>query len=221
MRMYLTSANHPDNPTVAGQAGGWTNTLGNVKSLMSPTKQGSNTAGTAIDNVTTNPNNLMIRRWLALPFQRGGLFDPGELLVVFARQSTNTDAGFRTRFALVVHASTGTIRASFGSVTFSTGSIWPTTLTGSSASTAAEVATAVSAGEYLSFELGITAINSTSSSRTATLRYGGTDATELVSGSTSGVTTRSPYIDMATPGLEDFWVPPTGPPPGRMLLAYP
>jgi hypothetical protein len=196
--LYLTaSSSGVTLPTADGAVWDGGNTAGSANSLLSPTKGGTNAAVTATETSTTNNQDLILRRFVSAAFLRQRLLSPGgteslgPLLIAVQENNTGANMGLHCRLCL--------LRANGSTVTsmlqFTTGGEWSTTLTGRSESPGLITETLAQAGDRLVLEIGTRAANTSSTSYTATFRHGGTDSTNLATG-TTGVTTRSPHVTL-------------------------
>lgn len=201
-KLYLTNSSSGVTLPTA-DAGVWNagNTAGSANSLLGPTKLGASTTVTAVETTTTNDWDMLLRRFTSAPALRQRLLSPGGLesvtSLIFASSENVTSANMVTRARLVLLRADGSTTVQMGSLTqVITGNEWPTAVTSRTATIGPLTETLAQIGDRVVLELGTTALNTVNTSHTATLRHGGTDATDLTSGTTTGVTTRSPHLTL-------------------------
>lgn len=174
-----------------------------VSRALSTTKSGTNTFVSQAETSTSSSYRALLIRGISEPLAAGGNTG-GNITTMFARNESSTN--MNAKRILHVYATVGnsdTVRGTLLSTNVDA-TEWPTTLTGGT-DTIALSTVAVQAGDRIVIEVGFEAQNTSSTSMTGTMRYGGTDATDLTA-STTGVTTRSPYVEFS--GMDALFTAP-------------
>lgn len=213
MRLYLTNSAAPYNP--ATTKGAWTVQSSNIgPSALSTSKVGTNVALAASETSASELGGL-IRQFVSAPFLRPGTISGVFSTVVSTLVNSTTNSNFVLYVTIwVTQGDSGTMRGgSLANVTSAT--TWTTTATARGfTNTALSTNHYVQTGDRLVVELGFWTTNTTTTTRTGTSRYGGTNATDLVLGDTTNVTSRSPWIDLPVDTL--FTAPTAGTPVGSV-----
>lgn len=207
-RLYLTNASPEYTP--ATLKGAWDDTTQTVARALADAKSGASTTVAQADGTaTTSDLDFYMGRWILhdeLVLTPGSL--AGSATLMLAKQESNASANHRLHAHMwVTQGDSDSVRGTLVS-DFIYGTETPTTMTGvSHALTLSPVD--VQQGDRIVLELGYRVFGAASStSYTGTYRYGGTDSTDLAAG-TTGVTTRSPWIEFSdSNGV-------IGPPPKR------
>lgn len=198
-RFYLTSDAAPASPAFDA---GWEQTAGAARGALSRTKAGTNTAVTVAETVSTNPFDVALGQWVSPPMTRAGTLT-GNYSVAAARMESDAAANFVTEVFLRVVAEDGTVRGSVET----TGAVeWATSHTAGTFSAISLGSIACEVGDRLVFEYGYRATNTVTTSYSGTMRYGGTDVTDLESGDTGdAATSRPPWIEFDDASATDLF----------------
>lgn len=192
-RLYITNSAPSYTPsTVRTTSVSSSSAMVNV--ALSPTKIGANAAVAQAETSTTNNYRSVLIRGVTEPIYTSGT-SGGTLQIMIAR--LESAAAMNANSLLTVYATVGnsdTVRGTLYSTTVDTVE-WPTTQTG--VTYTVNLATvALTAGDRIVVEYGYNAANTSGTSYTGTLRYGGTVAADLAA-NTTGVTTRSPWLEFS------------------------
>lgn len=197
-RLYLT--NSAPEYTPATLKGAWDDTTQTVVKALLDTKSGANASIVQADGTaTTSDLDFFMGRWILndeLVLRAASL--TGSATLMLAKLEANSAANHRLHVHMwVTQGNSDTVRGTLVS-DFIHGTENPTTQTAvSHALTLSPVN--VQLGDRIVLELGYRVVGAASStSYNETYRYGGTDATDLAAG-TTGVTTRSPWIEFTDP----------------------
>ncbi len=208
-RFYLANTPWPSGLSTSVLSG-WESTTGALSLGLSRTKVGTNTSRGEAETSTTSPYRQLLAQWAAGDgdvFARDGVL-AGSVNIVVASQESATAADMYVRLRLMVMSSDGSQRIVHEAGTSSNqGTEWATTMTGRQYTISALVEASVQAGERLKLEFGYRAANAVATSYTGTIRYGGTDATELATGDTTNALTRSPWIEFTDSRVDDLFLP--------------
>jgi hypothetical protein len=194
-RLYPTDAAAPVTPTA--WRGAWDQTTGGNSFHLSATK-----AGTAIDDEAseTSANTAWdVAVYRAVSDELAAQTVSGTLSLVIGGAQSAATADMFLRAHAYLMAPDGSVRATLLTEGLA-GSEFPSTATDVPRGVAGGAWTltdgAASAGDRLVVELGYQARNTTTSSRTGELWYGGTDATDLTAGSDL-VATRPGWVEFS------------------------
>mgnify|MGYP007020372118 CR=1 FL=1 len=208
-RFYLANTAWPSGLSTSVLAG-WESTTGAPNLSLSRTKVGINVSRAQAETSATSPYRQLLAQWAAGDadvFQRDGLLG-GVINLFVATQESSTSADMYVRIRLVVIGLDGTNRTVHEvGTSASQGTEWTTTLTGRQYQISTMIDAPVQAGERVKLEFGYRAANTVSTSFTGTIRYGGTDATDLVAGDTTNATLRSPWLEFTDTKVDDLFLP--------------
>ncbi len=205
-RKYLSDGTYPVGS--ATTLSGWESSSGVVTRALSRTKSGTSTVRAQAETVSINPYRQMLGQWVDdEPFTRDGVLGGDvDMVVTVAESATAADMFIRFR-VLVTSAAGGVNRAVFdGGGASNAGVEFPTVETGRLLSFTLPD-TPVAAGERIKLEVGYRATNSTATSYTGSLRYGGTGTPDLAAGDTSTAAQRPPWIEFADARVDELWTP--------------
>lgn len=201
-KLYLSNDDAMFTPTAF--RGTWTNTSGATTHRLSRARSGGATADTAIDNVTTNPLNRCIARFVSDPLAAQSISGTLDAKLVFRE----TDAAANMTCRIHIWLSTGdtdTVRATLlnqyiDSTEFAVDAANFSAIVLSAVALSTQSATA---GDRIVVEIGFSAANAVSTSYTGAMKFGGVVAD--ADGTESGVTASfdvSPWIQFS--GNLDF-----------------
>lgn len=208
-RLYLT--NSAPSYTPATRRGAWDNTTQTIARKLSETKSGTNTSVAQAEASATDNFDVFLGRWIsdATLIKSAGTLS-GTLDTMVARQESSASANMVKHVHMYVTAGdSDTVRGTLVSDDIHT-TEWPTTMAAAMDSNIAMGSVAVQPGDRIVFEYGYRAQNTSTTSFTGTIRYGGTNSTDLAAGTTS-LTTRSPWIEI-DPGSSTVFLDAVTPP---------
>lgn len=195
-RLYLANAAQPYSP--ATKRGAWDATAGIVDSYLAFTKTGANTSIPIAETNTTNNWDVLLARFVSDPIVGTGFVTSDTVQWIAAvTESSNSANDF---FHVHIYVTTGdsdTVRGTLLADNIGA-TEWTTTATarGEGTKSLANNVTALD-GDRIVVEIGYQGQNVSGTSFTGTLRYGGTDATDLTSLDTANVTTRSGWVEFS------------------------
>jgi hypothetical protein len=213
-KFYLANATSDLNPPISSW---WEDTTnGATARALTTAPTGTNVASTRAETSTSATFDVLLGRWVSPPIQRAGTLEASTTVVdlVWAVQAAAT-TDFRSSYTVRVVTSAGADRGylltNSGQNGIAGGTAWGTTLTGKQENTPDTFATsvAVQPGDRVVVELGYRPQNTVSTSRSGTIRYGGTATTDLAAGDTgTNATTRPAWIRFTGPNSSDLWLAP-------------
>jgi hypothetical protein len=210
-RLYLTNKAAGYIPPVSA-GGGWDDATLTGASALGPAKAGANTSVARAETSSSGTWDVLLRRWVSDPMTTAGSL-AGTVAMVFGRQESSASADFHSR--VYVYVSVGDSNTVRGVIfDFVGSSEWETTGTGVSQSSSL-AGIACEPGDRVVVEIGYQAQNTSITSFTGTMWYGGTGPTDLVSGSTA-VTTDPAWFEADVSAL---FAPAEGAPEVREVLA--
>jgi hypothetical protein len=164
---------------------------------LSKTKAGASIATSAVDNVTTNPNRILLHRHVSGPLAGGSVTAGSAPYTHTQARSQSATAATMTVFIHIwfTVGNTDTLRATYVN-SFVGSTAFATTLTAFSYNSGTATAVTIQQGDRMVIEMGFNAANTGGSGTpyTGTLQIGGT-AADLATTGTTGVTTNSPWIE--------------------------
>jgi len=193
-RLYLTNSAGAVTNTPSTV---WDQTAGAATGkLLGSTRAGSNTGVTVAETSTSNTFDSLLGQWISAPFTSSGTMQ-GSYQVCYALSETDPAADAIPVIVLKVVSGDGltvrgTVTSALGSSELGqTGNAFTLNANGN-------LPVASQVGDRLVLELGWRATNTVTTSQSATMRYGGTSTTDLLSGDVgTDATTRSPWVQFA------------------------
>ena len=162
---------------------------------LSREKSGANAAASLAETSTTNNYKGFLGKWVTDPLVGGSITTSDGITPTMARDETNASANMTVYITVFVTVGdTDAVRGTL-IVPFVGATEFATTSTAFSFALTFDNAVTVIRGDRICMEIGYNAANTSATSFTGTVRYGGTDATDLATTGTTGVTTRSPWVD--------------------------
>ena len=161
-------------------------------------KSGANALASVTETSTTNNYKAFHGKWVTDPLAGGSVATTDSITITIARQENNASANMTVY--LTMYVTTGdsdTVRVTLldpfvGATEFAT------TMTAFSFTLTFDRAGSITQGDRIVLELGYNAQNTSATSFNGDVRYGGTDATDLATSGTTGVTVRSPWVEFNT-----------------------
>src|SRR6476661_2121591 len=183
MRLYITNSSPSYTPSTWKAA--FASSAGAVNVALAKTRIGTNVQLDTTETSTTNNYKAAQIRAVSEPLGAGGTFG-GSFSIGMARMENNASANMTVFFRIYVTVGdSDTVRGTFYSY-FVGATEYPTTLTAFSFTLTGTNVT-VQAGDRVVVELGFNAANTSATSFTSSVRYGGT-AADLQTPGTAGVT---------------------------------
>lgn len=207
-KLYLTNANPPAGVS-AYTVGGWSATTGVAVRGLYDEPSGSSTTASASETSSSSSWSNLLGHFTSEPFLSDGTFE-GDFTLVMGVRESSTSANFYGRIKVVIASNDGTsLRLAYDSGEGSVGSEWPTTAAARTF-TGTVNPISVSAGERILLEVGYNARNTSTSTFTGYINYGGTSSTDLVSGNTgSSLTSRPGWIEFTD--IDELFTEPVDP----------
>lgn len=217
IKRYYTNDSVPAGYTLAS-ATGWTSVATSAGNALAAAPAGTGAASQATDNVTTNPNDILIRRFVSDPMLSAGDFG-GAWSMTYARNESSTDANAFLRMVIRVTNNDGSVDRG-NAYTFQGTGEWPVTLTAIQFADTLTPNIACQAGDRIVIEWGVRFTNAVATTYQGTARRGGTDGTDLANGDTGTNANNRPSHITFSDALADarFSLPPLE--PGRMFVGY-
>ena len=177
----------------------WEDNASEVRRTLSRTKIGTNTSRTVAETSTTNPFDVGVVQFVSdVVAVRAGTIS-GSFDACFAGVESDAAADSFYLFGFAVFSGDGL--TSRGGSSFLDGLEIPTTTTAQQLTATLSAPINVQVGDRLVFEVGYRATNTVATSYSGTVRYGGTDATDLVAGDTgTNASTRAGWVS-----IPDAW----------------
>jgi len=214
-RLYLQNAT---SGVTTADRGTWNVTAGAPSLVLSKTKSGAIASRNVAVGSTTADTDVLVYKLISEPLEAQTIAAGSTLSWVLGVQESNTGANmvYHTH-AYVVSNDGSTLRGTLLANDIDAGE-WPTTAAGDSSSAPQTLAAVTAqAGDRIVIEAGYQA-DSDQTTRTGTMWYGGTGATDLVNGSTAH-TTNPGWFEFSQ-GLVFQFVPPS-PTPTATATATP
>ncbi|MET9360384.1 hypothetical protein ABZX93_05695 [Streptomyces sp. NPDC006632] len=179
-RFWLTSSAAPYTPAAA--RGTWTDGTSTTAGLLGRQPVGASASvGMAETSATTT--NVLLGRWISPPARKAGALS-GTVAWITGRSQSSTASAMVVRAHMYVTAGdTGTVRGTLLS-NYTGGTAFPTTAAGGGTGGTAITSVSVQIGDRIVVEFGYQAQNTSATSETGILYYGGTGTTDLVTGNT-------------------------------------
>lgn len=227
-RWYFTSIASGFVPTEIANTFATDTTLSSNVFELNTTKGGTASTISRAETSTSSAWEVLLGRWVTPPFLQGGDWPAGaagvqSIDIVVGQQESSTSANMFLTITWGIVKADGTLRTAADGGTdinnWLVGTEMPTTATGRAGGnlTQGSAVNGCQAGDRVVVELAYNAQNTSSSSFTGTIHYGGTGTTDLTDGSTS-VTTRPGWTEwVGTTSVDGFWVPP---PTRRLFLPF-
>jgi len=192
-RFYLSTAAAPYTPPTL--RGTWADTtLSTNVWELSRTRSGANTAVARAETSASNNFKVLLHRHVSGPLAGGAVTTSNSITHTQARQEDATAANMTVQIAVwVTVGDSDTVRGSLIEP-FAGATEFATTMTAFSYTLTMDNAFTIQPGDRLVIELGYNAANTSTTSRTGTVRAGGT-AADLATSGTTGVTTNSPWVE--------------------------
>lgn len=214
LRLYFSNAAAGFTPTTF--RGGWEQTTGTVVCKLGP-KSGALTNVAVSETSTSATFDVALGRFVSDPFVRGGTLSTDTIRLVYGHGSTTGLDQFSSVIAVWVTVGDSDTRRggwTLNGANRVSASTWATTdisqrWTAFAPGANGDATIAAAGGDRLVFELGARAVNTTSSTRTAKLYYGGT-GTDLPDASGGTVTTDPGWVDLTGSVIENLWTPVSG-----------
>jgi hypothetical protein len=205
IRFYLTSDAAP--VSADPSSGNWDQTTGAVEQALSQTQSvGATTSKGLAESSKTNNFDVLLARFVGEPMTRPGVIQ-GTVTCTVAGLESSTNANDHMRVVgYVVSNDGGTVRGEF--IDLIASAEWTTTAAGVQVSGTATNLT-VQQFDRIVIGVGYQAQNTSSSSMTGTVYYGG-QGTDLTSGDT--VTTDPPWVEFAHDAVVAQFLPWDGAP---------
>jgi hypothetical protein len=196
-RLYLTAVAPTYTP--ATRRGAWDNTTTTVAMKLGEARAGTNTTSARAETSNVNNYDVFLGRWISDEdlIKTAGVIS-GSMLSCIARQESNTAANmYKHVHVYVTVGSSDVVRGTL--ITDDIGPVeWSTTMTANE-DTVVVSDVAVQPGDRIVVEVGYRAVNTSTTSYTGTIRYGGTATTDLVDNDTTNATSRSPWVEFTDP----------------------
>lgn len=207
-KFYLSNTAAAVAPAIPG--GWWDDATLNGASALTDAPAGTNVAASRAETSRTDRYQVLLRRWVSPPVTVAGTLESSGVVadLAIATQASSTAGDFRACYRIYVLTETGGVRGTL--IAIGGGSTWPTTLTGKIEDTPDSFASPVGVqpGDRVVVEYGFQARNTSTSSYTGTIRYGGTAGTDLAAGDTgTAATSRPASITFTGPNSSDLWEP--------------
>lgn len=179
VKRYFTNDTSPISfPSVTG----WDVTGSSAGNALAVAPAGTGAASQGAETSTTNPTDVLVRRFASDQMLSAGDFE-GAWSAVIAGNETNAAADGFPRLVIKVVSADGTVTR--GSQAFVDGTEWTTTNTGRTVSgTISPAITGCQIGDRLIVEHGWRATNTVNTSYQVNIRRGGTDGTDMAPGDT-------------------------------------
>lgn len=194
-RLYLSNTAPGYTPTT--KRGTWTTSTSTVARLLGRRPSGATTTSAVAETSTTNNVTILLGRWISDPAVVAGTLAGTVQWVMGVLESSTNANDFFYLHAYVTTGDTDTPRGTIlSNYTPGAGTEWPTTAAGATEGSVAITSQAVSVGDRICVEVGYQARNTSATSMTGTLRYGGTGTTDLANAATT-VTTDPGWIEFS------------------------
>jgi hypothetical protein len=174
-----------------------------VRRTLGLERAGTNTSIAATETSVSDTYDVLWGQWVSPPMTSAGTLTGGMSITIAASQSVAAALFGRALTVRVVSNDGATVRGVY-CVAQGSANIGVTPQANSTTvSTYTEVACLL--GDRLVVESGFRALNTSTTSYTGTLRYGGT-AGDIESGDTANVTTHSPYVPFTSPAVRRLFL---------------
>lgn len=199
-RFFLTNSPPGFTPSTFQGTYNDTTLASNNVFVLSDVKMGTNAAAAVTETSTTNNYKALHGRWVSPPIAGGTLTAANANYTIthtMARDENSASANMTVY--ITVYVTVGDSDAVRGTliVPFVGATEFATTSTILSYSLQFDNTVVAQAGDRIVVELGYNAANTSATSFTGTVRYGGT-AADLATSGTTGVTTNSPWVEFST-----------------------
>ncbi|WNI17623.1 hypothetical protein [Actinacidiphila sp. ITFR-21] len=180
-RFWLTPSTAPYTP--ATRRGTWTDSSSTTAGLLARQPAGASTSvGMAETSATTT--NVLLGRWISPAARKAGTLS-GTVAWITGRSQSDSNAAMVVRAHMFVTAGdTDTVRGTLLS-NYTGSTPFPTTAAGGGTAGTAITSVNVQAGDRIVVEFGYQAQNTSATSETGILYYGGAGVTDLVTGNTA------------------------------------
>jgi hypothetical protein len=186
----------------------WEDNTSEVRRTLSRTKIGTNTSRTVAETSATNPFDVGVVQFVSdVTAVRAGTIS-GDFDVCFAGVESDPAADSFFLYGFAVFSGDGT--TSRGGSSFLDGVELPTSTLAQQFTSTLTAPINVQVGDRFVFEVGYRATNAVTTSYSGTVRYGGTDTTDLAAGDTgTNATTRAGWVSIPDAWADLFVTPGT------------
>ncbi len=202
-RFWLTASAAPYTP--AAVRGTWTDATSTTTGLLGRQPAGAATSVSVAETSATT-TNVLLGRWVSPPARRAGTLS-GNVAWIYGRaQSSSSSAMVVRAHIYVTVGDTDAVRGVLLN-SYTGGTAFPLTAAGGgTAGISLPSSVDLQGGDRIVCEFGYQAQNASATTETGTLHYGGTGATDLVTGNTA-VTTNPGWVEFS--GADALFSTPT------------